>query len=888
MNTAEVPRNVNEVHLLRVLPAALAALLLGTSALAEEAPPEPEKSEGVEDIYVTAERRESRLQDTPVAVSVFTGNELDKQGYLDFEDLSLNIPNIQFGRTLVGSGGVTIRGVSSSAGDRATAFHVDGIYINHSGAAEGLTFFDVERVEVLRGPQGTLYGRNATGGSINVITKRPGPDLEAFGDIQFGSYNQILWRGALNVPIVEDRLFARVSLFGEQRDGFQKNITTKQTIKWDGSPTSRKDADDADEFAVRSQLRWLPTDNLDLTLRYNYSQQRGVGGAQKVLGDFPERVDFDVDIPDLGLALTLPIDQYCTSADAMASGCEVTPNPSGKRKIALDLIGKVDSWDHTINGQVLWDLPELSWAGETQFQGLFSHLERRSFTQSDQDGSDGDLIRFYTTNERIPPTIFDFGSGCDPEAFGLGATPEDAGCVPGHDELTETTFEVQWRSAGAEALDWVIGAFYLHSKSDANFLAATHPAPWIDTLGIGDDAAFLQVPVLTSEVNKATSIAAFGQADYHFGEDSDTIWDDWTATFGLRYSYDEKKKTSKTPEVVLPIELLGFEVVVPVQAEIDVKHSENWKAPSDALTGTVRAKWDWSESNHAYFSVARGYKSGFINAALVDPTDEDSLFENADPEHIWAFEFGSKNRFWEDRIQANFTAFYYLYKNLQVTQLANAAPITENASDATLWGIEVELLAKPLEGFVPELFEGFQLAANFGFLDATYDDFGPPTLDELGRQIGGCYLGEGNSRIDCSDNTLVRAPPYTITVIASWPFDFGRFGTLAPSAQFYASGKVYFRPSNCPSADCQTAIDDEFGIGVREQNDDFQDAYHITDARLTWTSADRFLSVSAFVDNIFNKDVIQSQVVGSFLIGAPIQVRFDRPRTWGVRLGLAW
>ena len=133
---------------------------------------------------------------------------------------------------------------------------------------------------------------------------------------------------------------------------------------------------------------------------------------------------------------------------------------------------------------------------------------------------------------------------------------------------------------------------------------------------------------------------------------------------------------------------------------------------------------------------------------------------------------------------------------------------------------------------------------------------------------------------------MTRTSSYTITLIADWPLDLGRYGTLTPHAQFYASGKVEFRPTNCPSADCEAAL---AVLPIpREQNIDRQSAYELWDARLTWTSPDYHLSVSAFVNNITDKDVIQSQVVGSAQIGAPIQVRFDRPRTWGFRFGLAW
>ena len=863
--------------------AVIATLLLGSvPAFAQEDEPEAEKSDGVEDIYVTAERRESRLQETPIAVSVFTGASLDQQGYLDFEDVGFSVPNVQYGRTLVGSGGFTIRGISSSVGDRSTAFHFDGIYANRGSAVEGLTFFDIQRVEVLRGPQGTLYGRNATGGAINVISTPPGPDFESFGDVQVGGYNQVLWRGALNIPIHSERLFARMSLFGEHRDGYQKNITEKQTITWDGSPVKRDDADDASVFGIRNQLRWLPTDSIDLTLRYNYGQRKGVGGALKILGDFAESVAFEG--PDLGAGpILLVIDQYCRSQAAIDAGCLVTDNPSNPRKIALDTIGDVDAWSHAVNGQVIWDLPE-SWLGETQFKGLFSYYRSRSFGLSDQDGSDGAIAPVYVPNNTVidsvpAPTMADpgatalnFVSGCNPQVYAVGGTPSEAGCLPGHDKLTETVFETQWSSTGGGDFDWVLGAFYLNSKSNTNFIATATPAPFVIEPAFGAALNFIQVPVLTVETGRAKSLAAFGQADYTLGQDTDSIWDDWTATFGLRYSYDWKKSVRKTPAVSINVPGFGL---VQVQGKIDASDSDRWGTPKDALTGTARLKWDWADDNQAYFSVSRGYKSGVIVTALQDPIDPSTSFPNAGPEHIWAYELGSKNRFWDDRLQANLTGFYYDYEDLQVSQLADISVVTQNASDATVWGIEAELIVKPLEGFVPELFENLTLIGNVGYLSAEFDDFEK------------CYLPEAQLEIDCTGNTLVRAPPYTISVLANWPFDLGRYGTLTPNAQFYASGKIQFRPSNCPNAECEAALAIAFPEG-RAQNIDHQVAYEIFDARLTWTSADQHVEVSAFINNIADNDIIQSQVVGTFQIGSPIQVRFDRPRTWGVRVGLVW
>lgn len=175
--------------------------------------------ERIEEIVVTSSKRQADVQDTAIAISAFTGSQLDAAGVGQLQDLAFQVPNLHYGVEF-GLARITIRGVSTALGaDASTAFHVDGVYQNDPGLPATLTFFDVARVEVLRGPQGTLYGRNATGGAINAVSNPPSDELELFGDVQVGTYEQRLGRFALNVPVVEDRVATRLSGFFELRDG---------------------------------------------------------------------------------------------------------------------------------------------------------------------------------------------------------------------------------------------------------------------------------------------------------------------------------------------------------------------------------------------------------------------------------------------------------------------------------------------------------------------------------------------------------------------------------------------------------------------------------------------------------------------------------------------
>lgn len=223
----------------------------------------------LEEIVVTAQKRAEGLQDTPVAVTAFTGEQLQQAGVFDSIALSNVVPNVTVGTENARDAiFINIRGISQSerrnTSDPTTAFYVDGALVPRMSGINAY-FYDLERVEVLRGPQGTLYGRNSTSGVVNVITKKP--DLEAFGgDIQFGygNYDAVDVKGALNVPF-SDSLGARVAVNYTERDGFRDN-----------GPLVA-DGDDADDLGVRGHLLWDIGENTSLLLSADYYERQGVG-----------------------------------------------------------------------------------------------------------------------------------------------------------------------------------------------------------------------------------------------------------------------------------------------------------------------------------------------------------------------------------------------------------------------------------------------------------------------------------------------------------------------------------------------------------------------------------------------------------------------------------
>ena len=227
------------------------------------------RAQVLEEIVVTAQKRAEGLQDTPVAVTAFTGEQLQQAGVFDSIALSNVVPNVTVGTENARDAiFINIRGISQSerrnTSDPTTAFYMDGALVPRMSGINAY-FYDVERVEVLRGPQGTLYGRNSTSGVVNVITRKP--DLEAIGgDIQFGygNYEAVDVKGALNVPFSES-FGARVAFTYNERDGYRDN-----------GPLVA-DGDDADDLGVRGHLLWDISENTSLLLSADYYERQGVG-----------------------------------------------------------------------------------------------------------------------------------------------------------------------------------------------------------------------------------------------------------------------------------------------------------------------------------------------------------------------------------------------------------------------------------------------------------------------------------------------------------------------------------------------------------------------------------------------------------------------------------
>ena len=451
----------------RCLVAAAGAAAIAPPALAQEV----DRASGLEEIIVTAQKRAESAQDVPIALTVFDSSVLARANITRIEEIVMRTPNFTMMRVNVGEPQFYIRGVGSNsdsaAGDPTVGVFQDEIYVGRiSGAA--FDVFDMERVEVLRGPQGTLFGRNTSGGAVNFIPKRPEQDFYASAELSYGNYDAIDGRLVVNGGLT-DSVAGRLSLSRRERSGFSENITTGA------------DLDDEDNWSVRGQLLFTPSDSSRLLLGYDYVTDDSEGNA---------RVPFPVfDTGQVGAANNL----------ALAALRAIWPAGSDVRKS----YSVPESFqEREINGLTVRYENDASYGSWTVLGGW------RDVQLSWLEDLDG-LKPF-----GFPPVTPPF-----PQPYGWVLKNRDEA----DEDAEQYSLEVRLTSPADARVFWVGGLYYFTETVDRteSFLTQFSLLP-----AAGGDVTFVQ------DVD-SESYAAFGQITYPFT-------DRFSMTLGLRYTEDEK------------------------------------------------------------------------------------------------------------------------------------------------------------------------------------------------------------------------------------------------------------------------------------------------------------------------------------------------------------
>lgn len=707
--------------------------LIATSAQAQDASSQDSTEErGVREIIVTAQRQAQSLQDVPIAVTAFDATTLQRQQINNPLDIQLTLPNITFTKTNFTGASFTVRGVGDLCVgvtcDSATAIHAEGMPLFATRLFES-EFFDLERVEVLRGPQGTLFGRNATGGVVNFVAAKPRADaIRAAGEIEYGNFDSLRLKGMFNLPLA-DNLALRVAGTYLRRDGFTQNVFNNTRI------------DGRDLYAVRGSLRWEPTADTTIDLMaYYFRENDDRSRIQKqlcqtdptgILGCLPARRDFGFINANSTFVGTLASREFLITQGGAAFGAlglgslygtdaynfPGNTNPANVRQVRTDFTPSYFAEEEQYMLRVQHDFGgvNLQLTGMYQRNAVDSQVDYNLsvFNPAVAANALATARLFAGAIPGLNNVVNAVSSGnqfCTslPTETGLGAyggerlcsaTPQDFDrsnqVVRG--KTLEAIISSQWDSN----FNFLLGAIYVNTVLPEN---SYYVNSWgidylVGVLGAAN-GGYLGTPFFRNNTDRyeLESYGIFGEAYVNL---SDTV----KLTAGLRYNHDDKyvRARSTLASFFVPFGTTGNVFNSPLAAGFDadpgrpgVQPFQERNVSFSELTGRAVIDWQVTPDNLLYVSYARGYKSGGINPPLQPIFAVPETFE---PEFIDAFEIGSKNTFLNGALQANITAFYYKYKGLQLSRITARTSVNDNV-DADIYGVEGEFILEPVENLL--------------------------------------------------------------------------------------------------------------------------------------------------------------------------------------------
>ena len=619
-------------------PTALAAVLATTVCLShaqQSSAPSVAKaeSEGVLDqVTITARKRPEVAQTVPLAVTAFNADTLERGKISLAQDLQFSIPNA----VLVGNERFSIRGIGSSSigGESGVGTALNGSVVGYLPQDE---LYDMGRIEVLRGPQGTLFGRNTTGGALAVFTKRPTDKLEGNVSVELGNFSQRRVGGMLNIPISDD-LQQRFAGYSLKRDGFTMNDYTGNAV------------DGRNQYSVRSSTRMRVGDKLEANLvlgSYDENSSRTretkrLCKANPVLGCSPNELGFDSPDTTSNVVNTL-LKFYSGAFPAGGNIYAGAPNPADYRRIAAD-------FDATYRLQQKFATFDLNY--ELSDQLSLSYVGGYADYSTEQNTDwDNSALPFRFTK----PLTYNMSRNQSVTTDRLLTTDSSVGTS------TTRSHELRLESHNKSMFNYTTGLFLYDQVSNGGFYI-WNPAfeVFAKAKGWGPDAYHT-----ATETGLATT-----KATAWFGDGQWAWSDNLRTTLGARYTTEQRNTLSRN--IVLTD-------VQPFAQKPEIE-SKSW-------TGRVAVDYVPAKDMLVYGSVGTGFKGGGFNAA-------NARIPTFDPESVTAYELGLKSEILGGKLRANLSVFYNDYKNMQISQRISASAITANA-DARTSGLEAEFQYAP-------------------------------------------------------------------------------------------------------------------------------------------------------------------------------------------------
>ncbi len=760
--------------------AVIAAAAFAVPAFAQTAAPQesasmtPAEDTGIVDIVVTARKRSESMQAVPIAISAVAGEQLEQRDVKSVMDLSSIVPNFQAPKNTVSFAAPQfyLRGAGRANNnwnaENAVAVFVDDIYLQSTAAAY-VDMIDFERVEVLRGPQGTLYGRNATVGAIKFVPRKPDlNDVKGSASVTFGSRNRIDVKGNVSIPLIEDKLAIKLDAYRTANDGFMRQVdSSNRVIKDDISKLLH--------YGARLATYFKPNEKVEFELNLDVFKQ------------------------DDGTNLMTPIapSDPTSLAQLLSKNGSVKFTPVyGANRGALEPLTDMGGFGrrpgHNFDGYgIVFKASAETDIGTLKSISGFRHYDGHYVSQL---GSD--LTR---------STIF---------GITLGST------VDTDEDYDQFTQELQLSGSIGERFKYTLGAFYFSNQ-------------W----GQLQYGSTIGVPVEFSPVAHPGFTEKFGGSYQDTFQDAksyalyfDGTWEVLDNLFllgGVRQTWDKKKVRYDSLFEDQQTHYPGFPVFPSKDfSRFTPRVGLNWQATRDILL---------------YATYTTGYKAGNLEGdRATDPVPASRFLA---PETVKTFEAGIKADWFGRTLRTNITAFSSNYKN----HADLISPQTVALSDQRINGLEAEITWAPTPGL--------QIYGNLGLLDAEYTR-ADPTHPIFAPDFTG-YAPGLNAH-------PVSTPKYSFSVGANYRVELKDAGSLMFNASMDGVGKHFN------------------GLGVANLDSERVDAYEVASASLTYATKDDSMSVTAGVDNLFNKTYWTTGFFGS--VPEYAGRAYADKRTWYVRL----
>jgi iron complex outermembrane receptor protein len=718
-----------------------AQILLGGTGTAIAQTPSSTAADGqpvLDEVLVTARKRTESAQSVPLALSALNSEALERVQATDILDIAGLTPNLQINLQLATTdvAAVYLRGFGIGSNEPnvepAVAVYVDGIY--QSTLTGTLTdLFDVEALEVLRGPQGTLLGKNSAAGAISIRTKRPSGEFDGEVAVDYGRFDKFVARGLLNFPIIEGIASGKISAGYKGGGGYYKNL----------EPGGDKYLGDALIRTVRGGVLIEPSDRISWYVTADYYENNSDQGGIRNISS------------DVSGGLYQPVPLQCT----LLGMC--TPN-TRRHTTAANYTeeGRIKQYGVTSDANIN--------LGAVTLSALTGYKHYKGINNQDVDGTPATIL--HALDDTLKNEQFS-------QELRISSTEGGGADLDGR-------------------LDWLFGLYYFDQEFDFD-----------------QHLLVFDAPVLQAQAGDVESYALFGHAIYK-------MTDAWNVSLGVRQTWDRKKHNYRPP---------------------GVSERTYEKAKFDELTLELGTEYALDATKKIYARYAQGYRGGGF-VGIPSLPDSGVVY---DPETVDSYEVGLKSDWLNGRLRANLYGFYNEYKDLQRTtaipsEAAGFLLVTRNAASATVKGVEFEGRAL--------VSERFEVSANVGYLDASYDKYEAD------------LLGTGEVR-DISYFRFPFAPKWTANVGATYSIPLGSLGTMTLMGNYSYRSEHALRITDIPAAE--------------------QSGYGIVDGSIRFEDASSKYALTFYGKNLTDKHyLIQMEPNGNL----NTLVVDGAPRLWGVEI----